>query len=89
MSDIAVASRSQNNRKNQMSLKVPFGANSVFTQRRQEVSHNSLGTSYCRIPAKQTGILLKTSALIEWWNRADWEVPVCFARGAMGRYRTL
>ena len=42
------------------------------TQRRQEVSHNSLGTSYYRIPAKRTGISRKTSAFIE---------------GRIGRYR--
>ena len=47
------------------------------TQRRQEVSHNSLGTSYCQIPAKRTG------ALIEGRNRADREVPACVARGGM------
>ena len=51
--------------------------------------HNSLGTSYCRIPAKQTGILRKSSVLIKGRNRADQEVPACFARGRTGRYGTL
>ena len=59
------------------------------TQRRQEVSHNSLGTSYCRIPAKRTGILRKMSAFIAGRNGADREVEACFARGGTGRYRTL
>ena len=53
------------------------------------MSHNSLGTSYCRIPAKRTGISRKTSAFIAGRNGADREVPTCFARGGTGRYGTL
>ena len=53
------------------------------------MSHNSLGTSYCRIPAKRTGISRKTSAFIEGRNGADREVPACFARGGTGQYGTL
>ena len=53
------------------------------------MSHNSLGTSYCRIPAKRTGISRKTSAFIAGRNGADREVPACFARGGTGRYGTL
>ena len=53
------------------------------------MSHNSLGTSYCRIPAKRTGISRKTSAFIAGRNEADREVPACFARGGTGRYGTL
>ena len=53
------------------------------------MSHNSLGTSYCRIPAKRTGISRKTSAFIVGRNGADREVPACFARGGTGRYGTL
>ena len=59
------------------------------TQRRQKGSHNSLGMSYCQIPAKGTGILQKTSALIAERNKADREVPACFARGGTGRYGAL
>ena len=59
------------------------------TQRRQEVSHNSLGMSSCRIPAKRTGISRKTSVFIEGWNRVDREVLACFARGGTGWYGTL
>ena len=53
------------------------------------MSHNSLGTSYCRIPAKRTGISRKVSAFIEGRNGADREVLACFARGGMGWYGTL
>ena len=53
------------------------------------MSHNSLGTSYCQIPAKRTGISRKTSAFIEGRNRVDREVLACFARGGTGRYGTL
>ena len=53
------------------------------------MSHNSLGTSYCRILAKRTGISRKTSAFIAGRNEADREVPACFARGGTGRYGTL
>ena len=53
------------------------------------MSHNSLGMSYCRFPAKRTGISWKTSAFIEGRNRADREVPAYFARGGTGWYGTL
>ena len=89
MSDIAVASRSQNDHKNQSLLKFHMTPIANCTQRRQEVSHNSLGTSYCRIPAKRTGISHKRSALIKGRNRVDREVLACFARGGTGRYETL
>ena len=53
----------------------------ICTQRWQEVSHNSLGTSYCRIPAKRTRIRVKwvrssrggsggTDMFCEGWNGA-------------------
>ena len=53
------------------------------------MSHNSLGASYCRIPAKQTGIPQKTSVLIKGLTRADKEVPACFTRGGTGWYGTV
>ena len=89
MSDIAVASRSQNDKKIKFRSKFHVAPKANCTQRRQEVSHNSLGTSYCRIPAKRTGISRKTSAFIAGRNGADREVPACFARGGTGRYGTL
>ena len=71
MLEMAVVSQSQNDHRNQIHSKFHVAPIANCTQRRQEVSRNSLEMSYCHIPAQRTRVSRIPSALIEGRNRAD------------------